>query len=165
MRVFVEKQKFTQWWIYAIFALAFAGWLLIFYENSLKAKSFEELIMFIFFELLLVLVTLGFFSLRLETRIDAKGITARFTPFKFLTRHYQWKEIREIFVRKYSPIAEYGGWGVRGLRNKKAYNVAGNNGIQIVTKDKESFLIGTQQPEVARRVINYYRDKQSDLNY
>lgn len=165
MRVFVEEQRFNQWWLYAIFAFTFAGWFLIIHEKIQKGKSFDELIIFIFFGILLILIILGFFSLRLETRIDAKGITARFTPFRFLTRHYEWKEIREIFVREYSPIAEYGGWGIRGLGKKKAYNVAGNNGIQIVTKDKKNFLIGTQQPEVAKRVINYYREKQLHSNY
>ncbi|UJH92407.1 hypothetical protein LZ575_07780 [Antarcticibacterium sp. 1MA-6-2] len=140
------------------------SWLLLLFNKLQRDRNDEPLLIHLISGFVLIFATFFIFSLRLETRIDSRGVTARFNPFKFFTKHYYWKDIDNIFVRKYSPIAEYGGWGVRGLGKAKAYNIKGNNGIQIVTKNKKSFLIGTQQPEVARRIINYYRDRQLDQN-
>lgn len=98
--------------------------------------------------------------LRLDTRIDDKGISTYFRPFGFTRKSFSWDEISECYVRSYSPLQEYGGWGLRtlGMRSK-AYNVAGNQGIQIVTNEGRKFLIGTQQPEDAQYTIDVYFKK------
>ena len=50
------------------------------------------------------------------------------------------------YVRKYSPIAEFGGWGYRiSFNGGPAYNIAGNMGLQIVFVSGKKLLIGTQQ--------------------
>jgi hypothetical protein len=96
-------------------------------------------------------------SLKLYTRIDAEGVHFRMTPFHFKEQVIYWDEIDQIHVRKYSPILEYGGWGIRvGLRNGRAYNVRGNYGIQIVKKNGKRLLLGTQKPdEAARHLANH----------
>ena len=103
-------------------------------------------------------IVVALLYLRLETRIDEKGVFTRFRPFGFTKKYFPWKDIEEIYVRTFDPVSEYGGWGIRGLgRNKKAYHVAGNSGIQIITKNQERFLIGTDEPEEAEKVLQSYR--------
>jgi hypothetical protein len=51
--------------------------------------------------------------------------------------------IRKYEAITYSPLLNYGGWGIR----KGAYNVSGNKGVQFELYDDERFLIGTQKPE------------------
>ena len=46
--------------------------------------------------------------------------------------------------------------GIRVFRKHKAYNVKGDKGIQLKTKDGKYFLVGTQQLKNADRVINRY---------
>ena len=95
--------------------------------------------------------------LRLETRIDEKGVFTRFKPFSFTNKFFAWEDISRCYVRKYDPVKEYGGWGLRGIGERsKAYNVWGDQGIQITTKTGKKFLIGTQNPSEARTTIKYY---------
>jgi hypothetical protein len=101
------------------------------------------------------------FVLKLHTKISSQGIIAKFLPFPFFTRKFNWDEIEEIYVRKYSAITEYGGWGVRGLFPAKAYNISGKYGIQIVTKNGLRFLIGTQKPQEVKNVLNRFQHKSS----
>ena len=56
-------------------------------------------------------------------------------------------EIENVYPREYSPVAEYGGWGIRYGKSGSAYNMRGNRGIQLELKNGKEFLIGTQQPE------------------
>jgi hypothetical protein len=90
-------------------------------------------------------------SLKLYTRIDADGVHYRMFPFHFREQTLPWEEVDQIHVRQYSPILEYGGWGIRYGRNGKAFNVRGNYGIQIVKKNGKRLLIGTQRPDEAAR--------------
>lgn len=100
--------------------------------------------------------------MQLVTRINNEGIRVKFSPLGFSEKFFSWKEIEECYVRKYNPLTEYGGWGIKGSGRKKAYNVSGNLGIQIVTRDKNKFLIGTMKPDDARAVISNYSHKFND---
>jgi hypothetical protein len=158
MRVFKEKQRFNQWWLYAIFALVIVVIIGGIYKESEGFQNFEDPL-FVLFSLAAFLPMAFILFLRQDTRIDSEGITTKFYPMGFSRKYFAWKEIEKVYVRKYSPLAEYGGWGIRGIGRKKAYNSAGNLGIQIVTIDKKTFLIGTQKPDAARAVLNQYQHK------
>ena len=93
-------------------------------------------------------------SLKLYTRIDSMGVHYRMKPLHFKEQTIPWEDIDLIHVREYSPIKEYGGWGIRYGKSGKAFNVRGNYGIQIVKKDGKKLLIGTQRPEEAARHLS-----------
>lgn len=157
MRVFKEEQRFDQWWLYVILLIPLAGVLLpIFVNNGSeetlnKGLYFGLAVMAIIYPLIL--------TLKLRTKIDQNGIDAKFTPLTYFHKHFDWSEIAVIKIRKYSAITEYGGYGIRGIGKTAAYNVKGNRGIQIVTKSGRKFLIGTQNPMDAQKVINFYQKK------
>lgn len=156
MRVFKEEQAFRQWWLILIIAGSLVVTAIPVFKN-LDDSEYNFWKVFGLIPLLLILVL--FWVMRLNTTINNEGIKARFEPFRIFKRVYHWNEIQECYVRKYAPFSEYGGWGIRTFRKNKAYNVSGNMGIQIVTKDKKRFLIGTNKPWDAERVLKYYQNK------
>jgi hypothetical protein len=108
------------------------------------------------------------FSMKLKTRIDETGISYQFLPFHFKPKIILWENLSKCYVRKYSPIMEFGGWGFRGLirvkmfgigKNGRAYNVKGNIGIQMELKNEDRILIGTQRQNDVERVLATYKDK------
>lgn len=156
MRVFKEEQAFRQWWLILIITGSIVVTAIPVLGNFEDTNyNFQKV--FGFIPVLLVVVL--FWILKLHTNINHEGITARFEPFGILKRHYHWHEIKECYVRKYAPFSEFGGWGIRIFGKTKAYNVSGNMGIQIVTRDQKRFLIGTKKPREAERVLKYYQDK------
>ena len=46
----------------------------------------------------------------------------------------------------YSPIREYGGWGIRGSSRRRALNARGNQGVLLTRADGTTLLVGTQHP-------------------
>ena len=62
-----------------------------------------------------------------------------------------------MFARPYSPIGDYGGWGLRGLAGNKAYNVWGSEGLQLVFKSGNRLLLGTQHPAELREALRGLR--------
>ena len=100
------------------------------------------------------IILFGFvLSLTLHTRIDRHSIVYRFAPIHRKERLIKWEAVKKIYVRKYKPIAEYGGWGFRLGRSGRAFNTSGNMGLQLVLNDGKKILIGTQEPEELKRII------------
>ena len=156
--LFAEKQRFTQLWVWVI--LIGINALLVFgiIQQILLGKPFGDKPMpdagLIIVAILSLLFTLGFLNMKLETTIKTDGIHVRFFPFQQTFKFYSWDKIDQIYVRKYRPLAEYGGWGIRDVSSKnKALNVSGNTGIQIITKDGARILIGTKKGDEVMEVL------------
>jgi hypothetical protein len=157
--LFSEKQKFTQWWLYLLLFGISGLFIYALYIQIVVGTPFGDKAMgnttLIIVSILFLCLILLFFTTRLETQIDEKGIYVRFYPFQVKLKFYPWEEIKKAEVRTYKPIMEYGGWGIRyGFRgNGKAYNVSGNEGLQLELKSGEKFLIGTQKSTEIKNLL------------
>jgi hypothetical protein len=149
--IFEEKQRFKQWWM----ILLMGGVSAMVYYGSVSQwitgvpfgdKPLSDMGL-LFPVVLISIVNLGMFAGGLTTKIDEQGIVVRFTPFIWKEKKYDWSDLAEVKVREYRPLAEYGGWGVRGFGKNRALNVSGNFGLQLVMKDGSRMLIGSQRPQ------------------
>lgn len=162
--VFHEIQRFNRWWHYLIAAvpvLLTTGISLTVYVNSSsKVHTSDTLPLTIPGAVILssLLAFFWFLSMKLETVIDAQSISVRFRGIPFCKRTIAWHDIKTVSLIDYSPLIDYGGWGVRyGMAgNGWCYNVAGNKGIKLFYQNGSPFLIGTQQADAAQKVIEYY---------
>ena len=98
-------------------------------------------------------VALLAWTARLETEIRPDGVFVRYLPFHIHWRHFRSQELREFHARRYRPIREYGGWGIRYGRNGWAYNVSGNEGVQLVFTSGKTLLIGSKRPHELESAI------------
>jgi len=158
--IFKEQQRFRQWWLWLII-LGIDGLLIYgFVQQVIIGKAFGEKPMSDIGLSLAVLLSLALsifsLSIRLETLITREGISVRFFPLHFKFKVYAWARLRKSYVRKYSPLSEYGGWGLRfGMSGQgRAYNVSGNKGLQLEFTDQKKLLIGTRKPEELSSALN-----------
>ncbi|WP_189663039.1 hypothetical protein [Polaribacter sp. IC073] len=164
MKVFKEEQRFTQTWLIIILAVSIIVPITVVIKKYLEVDSNLSTTKFVL-TLIGILVSVAIvFSFKLITRIDEKGIHYQFFPFHFSLKTISWNEISKAGVRTYLPISEFGGWGLRGgfFFNKgkeKAVNVSGDIGIQLILKNGEKLLIGTQKKQEAAHVLKTYKNK------
>ena len=151
---FKEEQKFNQWWIWLLIAVCCGIWIWQFVQQIIMGKPFGNNPMsdlgVILTGIFPILVLLLFRLLKLETLIDEEGIKCRFMPFQRKYKTFLPLDIAKYEVKKYNPLMEYGGWGIRYGRKGTAYNVRGNMGLYLELKNKKNFLIGTQTPDSLR---------------
>lgn len=155
--LFTEKQKFTQWWIWLILLSINGMFLYVIYRQIILNELFGDnpmsdvglLVMFVF----TVFLSLFFVIMKLETNVDKEGIHVRLFPLHLKFKHFKWEEIDKAYVRKYHPIREFGGWGLRLGFNGFAYNVKGNYGLQLEFKNRKKLLIGTCKVEELDAVL------------
>lgn len=157
MKIFKEKQFINRWWLLMLILAVIVIIVGTAYYATKDADEKTALIISLISVGIALPIVLGLLYLRLETRIDSKGVTAYFKPFTFTRKHFSWDEIKECYLRKYDSKKEFGGWGLRGIgRDWKAYFIYGNKGIQLITKDDKHFLIGTLRPAAASDIIKRY---------
>jgi len=166
MRIFKEEQKFTQLWLYILSIISFAVLIVVVAKAYVGSNGYnnDSLIGLIVVLGSMILVYGLILSFKLKTRIDEKGIYYRLIPFHLSIKFIAWHELNKAYVRKYDPISEFGGWGmkVRLLKRKSkgvAFNVKGNIGLQLELQNGKKILIGTQKEEAVKSVLLTYSDK------
>ncbi len=158
--LFTEKQRFKQWWLWIILLGINVLFLFGFFKQVIGGQQFGNKPMsntgLIIVTVVFILFTLLFMNSRLETIIKKDGIYVRFFPFHFKFKYFSWNVLTKAYVRQYAAIAEYGGWGLRfGLFGKgTAYNVSGNEGLQLEFTNNKKLLIGTNKPVELTEALN-----------
>jgi hypothetical protein len=158
--LFAERQKFRQWWLWLLLLGSNALFLFGVFKQVSGRQQLGDKPMsntgLLIVTALMLLLTLSFVSFRLDTIIRKDGIYVRFFPFHIKFKHYTWDTLAKIFVRQYSPVTEYGGWGIRlGLFGKgTAFNVSGDKGLQLEFTNKKKLLIGTNKPDQLMETLN-----------
>ena len=149
--LFREVQQFRQWWLWLVVAI---GPLTIWYATYRRFVLGEHFgrnptpdgLLLTLWLLIGIGLPLLFYSSRLVTEVRSDGLYLRFFPFHRSFLRFPVDFIKRSEVRTYIPIKEYGGWGIRYTWTGKAYNVSGNQGIQLELHDGKSVLVGSQRP-------------------
>lgn len=166
---FIEIQKFNQrlLWILLLGASVFIA--IFFGYGMIKQLVFGQMwgsrpmsnlaltIVGIGTMLFMMGITYLFYSLKLITEVRDDGLNIRFYPLA--NRIIPYENIKCCEARTYSPIREYGGWGIRFGRKGKAYNVSGNRGVQLELSEGKPLLIGSQKSEELAHIINKKRSR------
>jgi hypothetical protein len=154
---FRETQRFKQWWVWALL-IASNGLVLVllltrFQSLLTGAETVKAYAVLALGAFMLIAPTVLFLFIRLDTIIDHDRIAVRLYPFHIRYRYYPKEEVASCTLRTYRPLGEYGGWGLRGTARNRAFNISGNQGIQLVLANGNKVLIGTNAPEEVNAVL------------
>jgi hypothetical protein len=146
---FEETQWFCRrwWWLLLGITIALSGLL-----SWVFGKPHGSTALLIAIPLT-VLVLGSLWLLKLTVRVDKAGIHYQYIPFLNRWRHWPWQEFRRVAPRTYSPLGDYGGWGIKGWPSNWVYNVWGPAGLQLVFRSGDKLLLGTQQPAELQAVL------------
>lgn len=150
MTQFSETQYFRQKWLWAIIIFFPAFSLYGIYEQIIMGNPIGDQPIsndgLIWFTVLIgVGLPLLFYNIRLKTRVSEKGLHYQFFPIHLRERIIPFDDIESFKARKYAPLKEFGGWGIRFGFEGKAYNISGEEGLQLVLKNERKVLFGSQK--------------------
>jgi hypothetical protein len=162
--IYREEQRFALWLrVVLVLSMALAAGLSILPLTKIPAGQWrgnigEIVLLFTAVVILPIGIGILFWLLKLETEVRPDGLYVRYFPFHIKFKRFGADDLSEYYARKYRPIWEYGGWGIRYSFGKgKAYNVSGNKGVQLVFKSGKRLLIGSQRAEELEEAIGSIR--------
>ncbi len=156
-----EEQKVTNKWLWLLMATITVVYIYGFTEQLILKQPFGQNPAPDWFLAIIGLIPLSLLflmsTIKFSVQINEEGINYRFYPFHLSDKKINWDDIASIYVRKYNPIREYGGWGIRTLSFTRniAYNISGNDGLQIELKNGKKILFGTQNPEELEKYLSH----------
>ncbi|MDN7023414.1 hypothetical protein FGU65_00610 [Methanoculleus sp. FWC-SCC1] len=164
---FREVQRFRQplLWLFLIALAAFSLFSIV-YQVVLGIpvgnNPAPDSVLFLIWVIFGVGFPLFFALLSLTVEVRGSGLYYRFLPLHLSFRRIECDEVATIEAKEYRPLLEFGGWGIRyGGRGRKAYNVSGTRGVEILLKSGKRVLFGSQRPEELARAIGEARSRSS----
>lgn len=149
--LFREQQRFTQVWLWLILAAMSTVYIWGFVQQVLFSRPWgdhpaSDLALTVLVLLMAGGLPLLMFCCRLVTEVRADALYVRFIPFHLRPVRIDYATITSCLAVKYSPLLDYGGWGLRYGRSGKAYNVSGNLGVRLEFSAGAPLLIGSREP-------------------
>jgi len=149
VRYFHEEQTFSSLMVGAIAAVVAVPFAFILVESLIR----PGLVAFSAAALLLFVPILVLFLLaRLVVDVDRDEIRISF-HLLWPTRRIPLGSVRRAHVERYSPLFDYGGWGVRLSPRGWAFTVGGHEGVVVETTDGKRVLIGSHRPQELEAAI------------
>ena len=132
---FEENQKFTQWWL----------WVILLSFPIISVGPFDENEINGYHVLIGLAIPLLFYLIELRIKVNEDGLHYQFFPFHIKSHTIKLEDIEKFKATEYSPLKEYGGWGIKYGFKGKAYNVSGNKGVKILLKNGSNIMFGSQK--------------------
>lgn len=158
MNIYEENQFFRQWFIWVpliIFAVCLGGYLgrkgylFMTVENQ---SPIVGLAMILGGLVPFAIMALLYFS-GLHVRVADGSLEYKFTPFTSLTT-IPLSKIESAEVIEFSPMKDFGGWGVRVGKLGRALIISGNRGVKVSIDGGEVIILGSKTPEELATAIN-----------
>lgn len=156
---FREEQKFDQLWVRLLVFLPAA---IVWYgaiQQLVLGKPFgtnpaSDNGMVVFLIIFGVLFPVFMLSLTMVTEVRTSGLFIRIYPFHLSYREFPFGSIKSYEVREYSPLRDFGGWGIRFGPKGHAYNVSGNKGVFFEFTSGKKLMVGSQRPDELAEAIS-----------
>lgn len=103
----------------------------------------------VLFLVLLVLPALLYVFLgQLRVRVTDRGVEAAWGLSEVFRKQFAYEEIVGAEAVTYSPLREFGGWGIRiGPGKKRAWTTRGNRALVLHLTDDTRFYLSSEKPE------------------
>ncbi len=89
-----------------------------------------------------------------RTSVTKTHLTVRMGIWGIRLLKLKTTDISSVEVHSYSPLRDFGGYGIRFNKEMKAYFLRGNRGVKITTPAGKKYLIGSDHAERLAAVIN-----------
>ena len=144
---FEENQKFNQWWL----------WVVLLSFPIISVGPFDENEINMYYVLIGIAIPVLFYLFELRLKLNKDGFHYQFFPFNLKFHTIKMDEIESFKAMEYSPLKEYGGWGIKYGFKGKAYNVSGNNGVKVFLKNGVNIMFGSQKHKELEKVLKKVR--------
>lgn len=101
----------------------------------------------------LIFIAIAFVFHGITITVTPEEIQVRLETLKAKVLTLKVDEIAEVSVLTFSPIADFGGWGIRANLKMKGYYWRGNKGALLTMKNGKKYLIGSDNAERLAAVI------------
>lgn len=156
--LYTEKQKITVFFLWFFLLAANILFFVGFIQQIVLKQHFGNVptsnTVIVVGLILTSLVSLNFFSIKLETRITNNNISFRFFPFHRQFINIPLSNVLEAQIVQSSPIEFYRLYDIYLLRSRNRFVLLGKYSLRLVLKNGDNIYIGTERPNEVNSILN-----------
>ncbi len=156
--LYTEKQKITAFFLWFFLLAANILFFLGFIQQIVLKQHFGNVptsnTVIVVGLVFTSLVSLYFFSIKLETRITDSEISFRFFPFHRRFINIPFSNILEMQIVQSNPTKFYRVYGMSLLRSKNRFVLLGKYSLRLVLNNGDKIYIGTKKPSEVNNILN-----------
>ena len=88
-----------------------------------------------------------FFLGGLTAQVQETRLLIYMGSIPLVKRSVRFSDIVSLESIRYRPIAEFGGWGVRGIGKKKVWSVRGDQAVSLTLSGGRTLYVGSDHPQ------------------
>jgi hypothetical protein len=153
-RILYSERSGWAWWAHLLIGLTFIAAVIPLVELARGNVGGWEGAMPVWEAILLLSIGFGLpgtiYALmgQLKTRVTQEGLDIRWGFLEVIRKKIPFRDVESAEAVTYSPMGEFGGWGIRvGGKKKKAWTTRGNRALLVHLKDGTRFYLGSDRPE------------------
>lgn len=93
------------------------------------------------------LLTVNACFLRLDVEVRDDHVFIAFGPINLIRKRIHFSDMGTVRGLTYSPLREFGGWGIRPGRRRTAWTIRGNQAVAITLRSDRQIYVGSQYPQ------------------
>ena len=141
MSYFHEEQRFGRW-VWAVLVIISVP--VVVAAIGVAGRDPAALAAILVGPIVVAVITALFALAKLVTDVDDRGVHVSF-HLLWPTRHIPLEDVQRAHATEYSPLVDYGGWGVRLSWKGWAFNTGGAEGVLVETKSGKRIMIGSRR--------------------
>lgn len=153
-RVLYRERSSWPWWVHLLVSLTLIAAIIPLVEavkgNIGTGPDQMPLVVALLSASLGLAIPVGIYALMgdLRTLVTAEGLDIRWGLLEIIRKWIPFHEVESSEAVTYSPLREFGGWGIRyGGKGKKTWNIRGNRAVLLHLRDGTRFYLGSEKPE------------------
>ena len=135
-----ERQQVI-WWVHLIVAIVLVGGIL----SMLGTVGDTRHPLLILALIAMVALIYGLLN-PMTVVVGDEQMEVRFGQIGWPRWRFDLEQIEQARVVEFSPLVDYGGWGIRMRGGKLCFNQRGDTGVQFVHASRE-YVVGSDDPE------------------
>jgi hypothetical protein len=78
--------------------------------------------------------------------VETRGVRVGLGRLRLLRTWIGFDEITELETARYNPLGDFGGWGLRGGKEKRMWSARGDRAVVLHLRDGRQVWIGSDEP-------------------
>lgn len=96
---------------------------------------------------LLLFVAMTSIFMCLDVEVRSSHLLVSFGPVRLVRRRIRYADIESVRAVTYSPLREFGGWGIRWRGGRTAWTIRGNQAVAITLRSGKEVYVGSRFPQ------------------
>ncbi len=136
-----RERQWVGWWVHLVMAALLVGGVLT--ELGVDDEPQSSLLLVV---LVVIIGLLYLVLMPMEVEVVNEKMEVRFGQFGRPRWRFDLDRIRGARQVEFSPLKDYGGWGIRTRRGKVCLNQRGDRGVEFDYNER-TYVVGSDDPE------------------